>query len=205
MNHHLQNLTQKIARAAPLLGSAFAGPGGAAIGTILAAKFGGDAQDPKALHALINNDPDAASKLKQIEGDHEVALQRLHLQAVTQEQQAVLADRSSARQREVVISKGSKADRDYSLLFLAYAVTGGFFLALAGLYFCTIPEGNQQIVLGAVSSMATIWIGVMAYYYGSSMGSRLKDEGLMQHLHNYAQAVHNNTPSPSVLTVRRSL
>lgn len=184
MHLHLEHLTQTIARAAPLLGTAFAGPGGNAIGTILAAKFGGEPGKPEALHALIEQDPDASLKLKQIEGEHEVELQRLTLQAATQEQQEIGRDRSDARQREREIAKLPKAERDPSLLFLAYAVTAGVFLGLGGLFFCTVPEGNQHVVFGLVSSMATVWIAVMGYFYGSSMGSRIKDAGLIRHLHH---------------------
>jgi hypothetical protein len=184
MKINLHTLTQSIAHVAPLLGNALAGPGGAAVGQVIAAKFGGDLNKPEALQQLIQKDPDATLKLKQIECDHEVELQRMTLQAVTQEQQIEASDRSSAREREIELAKLPKVERDQSLLFLAYAVTLGVFLGLAGLFFCAVPEGNQHVVFGLVSSMATVWIAVMGYFYGSSMGSRIKDAGLIHHLHN---------------------
>lgn len=184
MKINLYNLTHTLAHAAPLLGSAFAGPGGAAVGSILAAKFGGDASEPETLHALIQADPDAHLKLKQIELDHEVALQRLTLQAASHALETGIQDRLSARQRELDISKLPKGERDHTPAVLAYLLTLGAFVALAALFHCNLPEKNQMMVLGIVSSLITLWVGAVGYYHGSSMGSRLKDAGLMHHLHN---------------------
>jgi hypothetical protein len=184
MKINFHTLTHSIAEVAPLLGNALAGPGGAAVGQVIAAKFGGDLSKPEALQHLIQKDPEANLKLKQIEFDHEVELQRMTLQAAIDEEQEEGSDRRSARQREIDITHVPKTDRDHSLLFLAYAVTVGVFLGLAGLFFCAVPEGNQHVVFALVSSMATVWIAVMSYFYGSSMGSRIKDAGLIHHLHN---------------------
>ncbi len=66
-----------IAQSAPLLGGALAGPAGATIGSLIAAKFGGSSSQPEALHTLITADPQAALKLKELEFEHELALQQL--------------------------------------------------------------------------------------------------------------------------------
>jgi hypothetical protein len=183
MKINLHDLTHTIARAAPLLGSAFAGPGGAAIGTLIAAKFGGDAKAPDALHALIQADPNASIKLKEIEAEHAVALQRLQLETASFMIQEKTQDAANARQREVLVSNTPLAARDRTPALLAYSVTAGLFTALGGLYCCTIPEGNQAIVLAISSSLTTVWIGAMGYYHGSSIGSRVKDASLLHHLH----------------------
>lgn len=184
---NLHELGHYIAQSAPLLGSALAGPGGAAVGSLIAAKLGGDVQAPDALHALITADPESALKLKQIEMDHEVALQRLTLQAATDQVQAVLNDRSSARQREVGVANTPLAARDRTPAILAYCLTGGLFAALAFLFCGSVPEANESMILGILSSLTTVWVGAMAYYHGSSIGSREKEAGLIQHLHRASQ------------------
>lgn len=65
---------------------------------------------------------------------------------------------------------------------LAYLLTIGLFVALASLFYLPIPENNQEVILGIVTSLTTVWISAMGYYHGSSSGSRLKDLGMMQHL-----------------------
>lgn len=184
---NLQALGHHIAQSAPLLGSALAGPGGAAVGSLIAAKFGGDVHAPDALHALIMADPEAALKLKQMESDHEVALQRLTLQAATDQVQAILNDRGSARQREVAVSSTPIAARDRTPAILAYGLMGGLFATLAFLFCGAVPEANASMILGIISSLTTVWVGAMAYYHGSSIGSREKEAGLIQHLHRTSQ------------------
>ncbi|WP_051327186.1 3TM-type holin [Desulfatibacillum aliphaticivorans] len=63
---------------APLLGTAVAGPaGGAALGTLVASLFGTDPDDPEALEAAINADPEAALKLRELELQNTLELQKL--------------------------------------------------------------------------------------------------------------------------------
>lgn len=184
MKINLHHLTHTVARAAPLLGHALAGPSGAAIGQILAAKFGGDVNEPESLHALIQADPDAHLKLKQIELDHEVELQRLTLQAAGQALQETMQDRASARQREISTASVPRAQRDWTPAILAYCLTLIICGVLWALFHCDLPDKNQMVILGIVSSLITVWIGAMGYYHGSSMGARDKDPGWIQHWHH---------------------
>ena len=81
MDFTFNDVGKLIAQSAPLLGGALAGPAGATIGSLIAAKFGGDSHQPDALHHLIQADPQAALKLKELELEHQLALQQLALQA----------------------------------------------------------------------------------------------------------------------------
>lgn len=58
----------KVAQFAPLLGTALGGPGGAAIGALVAKAFGSDAT-PESVLAAVESDPLAAVKLAQVETD----------------------------------------------------------------------------------------------------------------------------------------
>lgn len=171
----LTDLGKAIAQTAPLLGGALGGPGGAAIGSLIAAKFGVKCNDSDALHQQIKQDPESLIKLKQIEMDHEVELQRLIIQAATDEQQLLMDDKANARQREIGANQAPKEERDKTPALLAYGLTAGVLGALAWLLVWPIPSQNQELICGIVSSLTTVWIGAMAYYHGSSVGSRLKD------------------------------
>lgn len=75
-----EDLGNTVAKAAPLLGGAIAGPGGAAIGQLVASAFGVDANDPQALQAAITQDPQAAVKLRELEMRHKERLEELAFQ-----------------------------------------------------------------------------------------------------------------------------
>jgi hypothetical protein len=184
MKINLHTLTQTIAHAAPLLGNALAGPGGAAVGEVIAAKFGGDIQTPNTLQALIQSDPEATVKLKQIEADHEVELQRLTLQAATQQCQETLQDRASARQREVATATIPTAQRERTPAVLAYLLTMGLFMVLLALLFVPLPGENAHVIWGLVSSLATVWVGAMGYYHGSSLSALTSDTAFVHHVHH---------------------
>lgn len=192
----LSMLAHSVAKAAPLLGSALAGPQGAAVGQLIAAKFGGTWEQPGALQDLIRNDPEAQVKLKQIEADHEVELQRLTLQAATQQLHETLADRASARQREVTTASIPTAQRDRTPAVLAYLLTSGLFVVILALLWVPLPGENAHVIWGLVSSLATVWVGAMGYYHGSSLGASNRDMGVVHHLHYAAGAPEEDTLPP---------
>lgn len=75
-----EDLGTTVAKAAPLLGGAIAGPGGAAIGQLVASAFGVDPDDPAAITAAVQQDPQAAVKLREIELRHQERLETLAFQ-----------------------------------------------------------------------------------------------------------------------------
>lgn len=81
MSDKLKNLAKSIAKHAPMIGSLLPIPGGAAIGAVVASAFGGDVDKPEELTNLINADPQAAIKLKEIEANNKVALEALLVKA----------------------------------------------------------------------------------------------------------------------------
>lgn len=138
------NLSHAISGIAPLLAQALASPGGKIIGTIIAAKFLGDAKYPDALHALICADPDAALKLKKIEMDNSVVLARFLLL------------------QNVSASNTSMAVRDHTPTVLAYLLMFGIFSMLIALLYRPIPPGNAPIILRIVSIISTTFVETMA-------------------------------------------
>jgi hypothetical protein len=76
-----------IGSAAPALGTLIGGPAGGAIGALVASALGSEAT-PAGVSAAVANNPEAFIKLKQLEADHALELQKL---AVTAEQNRLAA------------------------------------------------------------------------------------------------------------------
>lgn len=72
-----ESLGNTVAKAAPMLGGAIGGPGGFALGKLVASAFGVEADDPSAINQAIQNDPQAAVKLREIEVRHKERLEAL--------------------------------------------------------------------------------------------------------------------------------
>lgn len=153
----LSDLGKTIAKAAPLLGAVLAGPAGATVGAMIAAKFGGNANDPGQLNTLIQADPEAAIKLKQIESEHE-----------TQLAQIALADRQSARQRESDLAKAGAKDNTTKIL--AYVLTVGFMGYIYSLFYgqTNLTAAEHDVAMILVGVLAKSFSDVIGYYFGSS-------------------------------------
>ena len=168
-----------VKKGAPLLGTALAGPAGGAVGGLVASLFGGEADDPDKVMSLIQSDPDALTKLKELEMKHRERLEELSIEAARvqlEESKAYLADTQSARQRETAIVQAT-GKKDLNLYILAWVVVGGFFL-LTGMMM-VIPDlnGSNNAMVnimfgGLVSGFAT----VLGYFFGSSKGSTDKTQ-----------------------------
>ena len=168
---------EAVKKYAPTLGTLVAGPAGGAAGGAVALLLGalgleGDAT-PDAAMAAIQADPAMALKLRELEMKHQETLTGLVLQA----EQAHLADRQSARDREIEITKAT-GKRDLNLYILAWVVVGGFFILTGLMMILTIPEPNvgpANILFGALVAGFT---GVLAYFFGSSQSSDMKTKML---------------------------
>jgi len=64
---------------APLLGGALGGPGGAAIGSMVASLFGTE-NDPTAIYQAMQSDPQAVMKLRELELKHKERLEELQVE-----------------------------------------------------------------------------------------------------------------------------
>ena len=168
----LKDVGKLVGAAAPMLGTLLLGPVGGTIGAMLASAFGCD-NSPDSLHAAIAADPEAALKLATVESDNTVKLQGMMIAHADNEMvantaaiQADVADRDSARKREMAV-------RDRTTAVLAWIVVGAS-VVLGGLVvFGFVSKDPVQAalvgaVIGYVFSEAK---QVLAYYFGSNVGT----------------------------------
>lgn len=159
---------QIISAVAPVLGATLGGPLGGLAGNVLASALGVDPADPKALeNAVLSQSPETVAKIRLAEIElekqaqqHEIDLEQINAQ-----------DRNSARQREMAV-------RDKTPAILAYAITAGFFGTLGYLLVAGKPATGGDALLVMLGALGTAWAGVIAYYFGSSMGSKDKTAAL---------------------------
>ncbi|MGA1846770.1 hypothetical protein [Deferribacter abyssi] len=112
--------------------------------------------------------PEDISKLKELENSFEIEMQKLAIE-----------DRKSARQREVELAKAGK--NDWTQDVLAFVAVFGFFGVIYMLFLKEIPGGiARDVLLVMLGALSKIVGDVYAYFFGSSKGSRLKDEKLSQ-------------------------
>lgn len=177
----MDSLIQIVSKAAPLLGGALGGPAGAAIGSLIASKFGGSQQDTDDLLSRIQADPQSAAKLLEIQSNNQVELEKIHMQIAQNslkydsiQKLTDFRDRDSARQREVELAKSGQ--RDHTASILAYALTVGAFCVLSYLFLMDVPEDNKEIIVAMVSTLTTVWVTAMGYYFGSTSEKKKSDE-----------------------------
>ena len=156
-----------IRQVAPTIATALGGPlAGLATKTLSDALLGQPNGTPDEIAvALGSATPEQLAKLREIDANFKVTMKKLDIDLA----QIDASDRNSARQREVQL-------KDKTPTILAGVVCVGFFATLIGLMLYGLPTKGQDallILLGALSSSFTAIIG---YYYGSSSGSRAKEQ-----------------------------
>ena len=156
-----------ISTVAPILGTALGGPLGGLAGGLISKALGGTggSTDPKAVEKLIlGQDPQTLIALRQAEAELQVHMKELEIS----EEKLSFDDTASARSREVAV-------KDWMPGILSMTITVGFFSVLGYMMTHHIPPEDRDTLNLMLGSLGTAWISVVAYYFGSSAGSRAKD------------------------------
>lgn len=103
---------------------------------------------------------------------HELALQ----EAAIKQEQLHQADRSSARQREVELTKARGGKLDIMHFVTGIVALLAFVFALIVVAFLHIPEENRELFIHILGIIEGAVLGIYTYYYGSSAGSKQKTE-----------------------------
>lgn len=168
---------------APMLATALGGPLAGAAAKLLVTAFDPSGKtnpnDPLQVDKLMEGvtlDPANLVKLKEIEADFQEKMAAFGYQdaeAIRQynlESERVAAgDRASARSRQVAL-------RDWTPTALAIGVTIGFFGLLGYMLKHEVPAQNKDVLNIMLGSLGSAWVGIVAYYFGSSAGSDRKTE-----------------------------
>jgi len=145
-----QELSKQVADYAPLLGGVLGGPSGAAVGTMLASKFG-TKETPNDIAAAIQADPNAALKLKEVESNNETKLQELYLK-----------DKQNAR----LSHKDSVMPAALSIALTLFVV-----LVVYLLFFAPVPDASKDVLFMLLGVVVKEWSNAMQYWYGTTRSS----------------------------------
>jgi hypothetical protein len=161
------NLVRTVA---PTIASAVGGPlAGMATRAISEALLGKpDGSEQELAEAAAKATPELLLALKQAENDFAIKMRELDIDL----ERIANEDRDSARNREV-------ATKDWTPRILAGLITVGYFGALFYMLRNGLPQhGGSEAMLVMLGTLGTAWGGVVAYYFGSSAGSKAKDEAM---------------------------
>lgn len=159
------NLVRTVA---PSIASAVGGPlAGMATRAISEALLGKpDGTEEELAQAVPNATPEQLLALKKAEQDFIVRMRELAIDI----ERLSNEDRASARDREV-------KTRDITPRLLAAAITVGYFSVLFWMLNHGLPNnGGSEAMLVMLGTLGTAWGGIVAYYFGSSAGSREKND-----------------------------
>jgi hypothetical protein len=169
------DIASGLARIAPVLGTALAGPAGTAVGGLIAQALGVDAA-PDAVAQAIERDPEAALTLRRLANDHERALTGMVLEAETQRHAQINQTiRAEAASTDAYVRRW-RPSFGYAVAATWVAQTLGIMVALA--YAIAQPAHAADIitaisqVLGAMTVMWSLALAVL----GVNVTSRSKDK-----------------------------
>lgn len=159
------NLVRTVA---PSIASAVGGPlAGMATRAISEALLGKpDGTEEELAQAVPNATPEQLLALKKAEQDFIVRMRELDIDI----ERLSNEDRASARDREI-------KTKDITPRLLAAAITVGYFSVLFWMLNHGLPNnGGSEAMLVMLGTLGTAWGGIVAYYFGSSAGSREKND-----------------------------
>jgi len=163
---NLMDLGKEIAKyGAPLLGGVVGGPAGAAIGQIVASKFGGDINDPEDLLTKIKQDAQANLKLIEIQSTQAVELQRL---AVLQaENDLKYSNENTANARQTNLAAHTIFPQILSVMIVV-----GFFGCIYWIAAYKQEKVDHDVLYMLIGILGTSFGAVVNYWLGSSMDKR---------------------------------
>ena len=158
-----------LGQLAPSIATALGGPlAGVAIKTLSSALFGHeDGTEEQISAAMATATPDQLAAIKKIDADFKVQMKSLDIDL----ERIAAGDRDSARQMQ-------RETKDWVPKVLAIVITLGFFGILIWMLLNGMPKTGTEALLMMLGALGTAWTGVVNFYYGSSAGSKAKNDML---------------------------
>jgi hypothetical protein len=171
----MEQLLNLVRTVAPSIATAVGGPlAGMATRAISEALLGKpDGTEAELIEAAAKATPEQMLALKKAEQDFVVRMRELDvdLERIANE------DRNSARDREI-------KTKDWTPRLLAGSITLGYFGVLFFMLLNGLPTtGGSEAMLVMLGTLGTAWGGVVAYYFGSSAGSKEKTDAMNRMAH----------------------
>jgi membrane-bound ClpP family serine protease len=160
-----------LGQVAPTIATALGGPlAGMAVkalsGVLLGHENGSEEELSKALSEAT---PEQLATVKQIDADFRVRMKELDIDL----ERISAGDRDSARKMQMQTN-------DWIPRVLALLITVGFFGILIWMLVKGMPATGTEALLMMLGALGTAWTGVVNFYYGSSAGSKAKNDMLAQ-------------------------
>jgi hypothetical protein len=156
-----------LGQVAPTIATALGGPlAGVAVKALSGVLLGhenGSEDDVKA--AMASASPDQLAALKKIDADFRVSMKELDIDL----ERIAAGDRDSARKMQT-------ETKDWVPKLLAIVITLGFFGILIWMLVQGMPQTGTEALLMMLGALGTAWTGVVNFYYGSSAGSKAKND-----------------------------
>jgi len=156
-----------LGQLAPSIATALGGPlAGVAVKTLSSALFGHeDGTEEQISEAMASATPDQLAAIKKIDADFKVQMKSLDIDL----ERIAAGDRDSARQMQ-------RETKDWVPKLLAIVITVGFFGILVWMLVMGMPQTGTEALLMMLGALGTAWTGVVNFYYGSSAGSKAKND-----------------------------
>jgi membrane-bound ClpP family serine protease len=156
-----------LGQLAPSIATALGGPlAGVAVKTLSNALFGHeDGTEQQVSEAMATATPDQLAAIKKIDADFKVQMKSLDIDL----ERIAAGDRDSARQMQ-------RETKDWVPKVLAIVITLGFFGILIWMLLNGMPKTGTEALLMMLGALGTAWTGVVNFYYGSSAGSKAKND-----------------------------
>jgi len=139
---------------------------GVAVKTLSNALFGHeDGTEEQISAAMAVATPDQLAAIKKIDADFKVQMKSLDIDL----ERISAGDRDSARQMQ-------RETKDWVPKVLAIVITLGFFGILIWMLLNGMPKTGTEALLMMLGALGTAWTGVVNFYYGSSAGSKAKND-----------------------------
>ncbi len=158
-----------LGSAAPLIGTVIGGPGGGAVGAMVASALGVE-NTPEAIEQALINNPNAILEIKKLELENAQELKRLAIEEgrlALEEKRAELADTQHAREEHKDHWMPSGL-----MLILSVMVSGMF----AALFFGEPSETYAQVLIMIAGTVLGAFGTGVAFWLGSSKGSADKSK-----------------------------
>ena len=155
-----------LGQVAPSIATALGGPlAGVAVRTLSGALFGHEeGTEQQVAEAIANATPEQLSAIKKIDADFKVRMKELDIDL----ERIAAGDRDSARQMQ-------RETKDWLPKALAVFIVFGFFGILLWMMVFGLPKTGVEALLMMVGSLTSAFGGVVQFYFGSSAGSKEKN------------------------------